>query len=74
MEFPEFDWSQWFETYEWSGVFEWRGQNYQLPSEDEMRAMMDSGIAETPEGGLVELDDPDGWPCLLGRCCAREGE
>lgn len=47
-------------------TYEWNGQTYHVPSEEELQAMVSNGVAETPDGEMVEPGDPNSWISLLG--------
>lgn len=46
-------------------TLEWRGRVYRVPAEQELQAMFRNRLAETPDGDIVEVDDPNSWLVLL---------
>ncbi|MBK6744573.1 MAG: hypothetical protein IPG66_17065 [Hydrogenophilales bacterium] len=44
----------------------WRGQEYDVPSMEQIGEWIFDSVCETPEGDCVEPDHPDSWLSLLG--------
>jgi hypothetical protein len=44
----------------------WRGQDYPVPSDEEIGEWVAGDTCETPDGETVEPDHPDSWLRLLG--------
>lgn len=49
-----------------SPTYTWKGQVYNVPSDEEIQDWMMDGDCETPDGDVVEPDHPDSWLRLLG--------
>ncbi len=44
----------------------WHGNNYDVPSLEEIDHWIFDSVCETPEGDTVEPDHPDSWLSILG--------
>ncbi len=44
----------------------WKGDDYETPSEDALEFWIVDSVCETPDGDIVEPDHPDSWLSLLG--------
>ena len=44
----------------------WQGDDYDLPTEEEIEFWAVDTICQTPDGDIVEPDHPDSWLSLLG--------
>lgn len=47
-------------------IITWRGQEYDVPSFDQIEEWAFDSVCETPDGDMVEPDHPDSWLSLLG--------
>ena len=47
-------------------LIEWNGEEYYVPSFEEIESMVYSSVCETPDGCRVEPDHPDSWLSILG--------
>jgi hypothetical protein len=48
-----------------SSTYIWKGQVYDVPSDEEIQDWMMDGDCETSDGDVVEPDHPDSWLRLL---------
>ena len=44
----------------------WNGDEYAVPALDEIEFWIFDSVCETPDGDIVEPDQPDSWLALLG--------
>ena len=44
----------------------WKGEEYEVPSMEQLEEWVCDSVCETPDGEIVEHDHPDSWIFLLG--------
>jgi len=47
-------------------TIEWNGEEYEVPSFEEIESWVYDSVCETPDGCRVEPDHPDSWLRILG--------
>jgi hypothetical protein len=44
----------------------WKGDEYEMPSAEQIEPWAIDSLCETPDGDVVEPDHPDSWLSILG--------
>lgn len=47
-------------------TIQWKGDDYEVPNMEALEFWAVDSVCETPDGEIVEPDNPDSWLALLG--------